>query len=182
MISPVMFSSESVEWYTPKKYTDAIKKHFGPIGFDPFANPENHVGATRFFTAEDDAFSREWIRVRYREVMFMNPMYGRQIGKCMELWNQYPDRKVALVPSRTGTKWFHTAAESCDSMFLIKGRIKFDEPKIRTARRVYLNSTAEKNITHTSAPFDSVLMMSGILDSDVHSFSKDIEGILVRKP
>ena len=69
------FSSESVEWYTPKAYIEAARECLGEIELDPassaFANKV--VRAKKYFTAKQDGIEQDWFgRV------FMNPPYGKR--------------------------------------------------------------------------------------------------------
>lgn len=77
MNTDVMFSSKTCEWETPieffKKY-DA-KYHFT---LDVCATKEN-AKCEKFFTRDDDALTREW-----NGVCWMNPPYGREIGKWVK--------------------------------------------------------------------------------------------------
>ena len=69
------FSSESVEWFTPKAYIEAARECLGEIELDPassaFANKV--VRAKKYFTAKQDGIEQDWFgRV------FMNPPYGKR--------------------------------------------------------------------------------------------------------
>ncbi len=68
------FSSESVEWYTPAKYIEAVRLVLGEVDLDPassqFANAT--VKAKRFFTKTDDGLKRHW-----NGRFFVNPPYGK---------------------------------------------------------------------------------------------------------
>ena len=68
------YSSESVEWYTPGKYLEAVREVLGEIDLDPASSAQANstVSATEIFTEEDDGLSRQW----YGNV-FMNPPYGK---------------------------------------------------------------------------------------------------------
>ena len=61
----------------------------------------------------------------------MNPPYGRVINDWMKkAWEEHEKGAtvVALVPSRTDTKWFHNYAIKGEVRF-IKGRLKFGGSK-----------------------------------------------------
>lgn len=67
------FSAESVEWYTPARYLEAVRQVFGEIDLDPASNPQANatIGAKHFFVKEDDSLGLDW----YGRV-FLNPPYG----------------------------------------------------------------------------------------------------------
>lgn len=118
MIKNILHSSESNEYYTPRKYIDSVRKVLGQIDLDPasclFANET--IKAANFFSIEDDALYKKW----YGQV-FMNPPYGfgkdsrgKEISN-QQMWtqkliNEYEQKNVTeaicLVNSATDTNWF----------------------------------------------------------------------------
>ncbi|AOV17840.1 hypothetical protein BJI67_12950 [Acidihalobacter aeolianus] len=94
------------------------------------ADPAHRVVPAEFYyTQEDDGLSRSW-KVDAAippPVVFVNPPYSRisaWIDKCID-----ESRKgvviVALVPSRTGTRWFERAVEHDAIVAPIPGRLRF---------------------------------------------------------
>jgi len=63
--------------------------------------------------------------------VYLNPPYGRGIGKFMNKANEESQKGitiVALVPSRTDTAWWHDYCMKHEIRF-IRGRLKFgDQP------------------------------------------------------
>ena len=114
----VHFSSKKVEWSTPQGVYDDLNERFH-FTLDPCALPEN-AKCVRFFTPDDDGLSQDWAG----EIVFMNPPYGRTIGKWMEKAYNSDALVVCLVPSRTDTAWWHDFAMKGDITFL-RGRLKF---------------------------------------------------------
>jgi site-specific DNA-methyltransferase (adenine-specific) len=136
----VHFSSNSNEWATPKSLFDTLDEEF-LFTLDPCATKDN-AKCSKFYTQEDDGLSQNWSNER----VFMNPPYGREIGKWMKKASEsYGKGKaksiVCLVPSRTDTKWWHDYAMKGEITF-IKGRLKFG------------------NVTN-SAPFPSAIVVFG---------------------
>ena len=106
MINNAMFSSNRDDWETPLelfKQLDAIY-HFD---LDVCALPHN-AKCDKYYTPDDDGLSKPW-----EGTCWMNPPYGRQIGRWME--KAYKSSLVGatvvcLVPSRTDTAWWHDYA------------------------------------------------------------------------
>ena len=120
----VHFSSKTDLWATPQEFFDKYDKIFN-FEIDVCANKEN-AKCGKFFTQEDDGLSQEW-----EGVCWMNPPYGRDIGKWMK--KAYESSLegatvVCLVPSRTDTKWWHDYSMKGEIEF-IKGRLKFGGSK-----------------------------------------------------
>lgn len=68
------FSSESVEWYTPPRYIEAVRSVLGEIDLDPASSAlaNKTVGAKAFYALKDDGLAKAW-----RGRVFLNPPYGR---------------------------------------------------------------------------------------------------------
>ena len=119
-----MFSSKSDEWETPKWLFDALHIEFG-FDLDVCATKDN-AKCSRYFTKAQDGLSQTWAGT-----CWMNPPYGRQIGKWAE--KAYQSGRggatvVCLLPARTDTKWWQ---EWCmrGEIFFLKGRLKFGGAK-----------------------------------------------------
>ena len=120
----VHFSSATDDWATPQDFFDALNLEF-QFDLDVCASVTN-AKCERFFTIDDDGLAQQWVGV-----CFMNPPYGRTIGKWMAKavseW-QAGATVVCLVPARTDTNWWHTYAMQGEIRF-IKGRLKFGGSK-----------------------------------------------------
>lgn len=109
----VHFSSQRLDWRTPKHVIEVLEEEFGAM-FDPCpSNPQF------------DGLAREWERVN-----FVNPPYGREIGKWIKKgyaeW-QKGKTVVFLIPSRTDTHWWHDYIMKATEIRFIKGRLKFGD-------------------------------------------------------
>lgn len=115
----VHFSSKTDEWATP---LDVVQE-YGEFDLDPCATPEN-TKAPRYFTREQDGLAQEWTgRV------WMNPPYGREIGKWVAKAATCGTEVVCLLPARTDTAWFHDYCAKSGEVWFRRGRIKFGGSK-----------------------------------------------------
>lgn len=121
----VHFSSASDEWATPQATFDALDAEFG-FTLDVCAT-KNNAKCARFFTREDDGLEQKW-----EGVCWMNPPYGREIGKWVakaaRTASEGHGTVVCLVPARTDTRWWHDYCMVATVRF-IRGRLKFGDSK-----------------------------------------------------
>ena len=120
-MSNVHFSSKSDNWATPDDFFDMIVEKYGPFDVDVCASPDN-AKCSVYYTKEQDGLKQMW-----SGKCWMNPPYGREIGKWVEKAALSKAKVVALLPARTDTKWFHKyiyKKESVEIQFLM-GRLKF---------------------------------------------------------
>ena len=124
----LMFSSKTEMWATPQMFFNNMNQKFN-FTLDVCAIAEN-AKCERFFTPEIDGLKQTW-----DGVCWMNPPYGREIGKWVKkAWETAHfdiGTVVALLPARTDTKWFHEyiyQTRECEIEFL-KGRLKFGDGK-----------------------------------------------------
>jgi len=137
MITSGLMSSTTGVWETPQDLFDRLNEYW-QFDIDVCALPEN-AKCKKYFTPEVDGLSQEW-----RGTCWMNPPYGREIGKWMK--KAYESSKngatvVCLVPARTDTAWWHDYAMKGEIEF-IRGRLKFGNSK-------------------NSAPFPSAIVVFG---------------------
>lgn len=120
-MSNVHFSSESDDWSTPQDFYDKLDSIFS-FTLDPCASDTNHK-TDKYFTEFDDGLAQSWDGER----TFMNPPYGRAIGKWVKKASeQKGGLAVCLVPARTDTKWWHDNIVSKGATIIyLKGRLKF---------------------------------------------------------
>jgi phage N-6-adenine-methyltransferase len=77
-----------------------------------------------YYSPKQNGLEQEW-----RGVCFMNPPYGRQIGKWVKKASESKATVVMLLPARTDTKWFHDYIYKKTEVRFIKGRLKFGDGK-----------------------------------------------------
>ena len=129
MNTAVMFSSEKDDWETPQDLFDALNSEFG-FSVDVCASNKN-AKVTRFWNRDMDSLGIPWVQWAEANdlppVFWMNPPYGREIGKWIQ--KAYEESQgggtvVCLVPSRTDTRWWHDYCMLGEVRF-IRGRLKF---------------------------------------------------------
>jgi len=110
-IKNVHFSSARLDWETPDDVYNELNKEF-KFTFDPCPHNPTFDG----------------LNIRWRARNFINPPYGREIGKWLRKGYEESLRGklcVFLIPSRTDTKWFHNYVMKAREIRFIKGRLKF---------------------------------------------------------
>ena len=123
--SGVALSSKTDMWSTPQAFFDELDGTFR-FTLDVCATRDNAKTA-HFFTEQDDGLAQEW----GSNVCWMNPPYGRTIGRWMKKAleaSRAGATVVCLVPARTDTAWWHDYAAKGDFWF-VRGRLKFGESK-----------------------------------------------------
>lgn len=116
-----MYTSNSCEWETPLDFFKVLDAEFH-FDVDVCATPEN-AKCTEYYTKADDGLEKTW-----RGSCWMNPPYGRGIGKWMK--KAYESAQsgatvVCLVPARTDTGWWHDYAMRGEVRF-VRGRLRFN--------------------------------------------------------
>lgn len=121
-IMQVMTSSKDMTWATPAEWFRYLDLEFG-FTLDPCCHHET-AKCEKHFTPDEDGLSQSWADER----VFMNPPYGREIGKWMK--KAYEECRnnhalvVCFVPARVDTQWWHEFADKGEVRFP-KGRVKF---------------------------------------------------------
>lgn len=142
MASDVLFSSKASDWKTPPELFAAASKRWGPFTLDAATSRDNPLGTPWYFTDQCDtlaahawskccgnAFESDWFgRV------WLNPPYGREIGKWIErayqqVENGHAERVVCLVPARTDTRWWQRYVLCADDIIYLAGRVRFSGAK-----------------------------------------------------
>jgi phage N-6-adenine-methyltransferase len=114
--------SQAYTWPTPWDVFDAYNDEFA-FTLDVCAQPESTKCAI-FFSPAQDGLAQDW----GHEICWMNPPYGRVIGRWMA--KAYHSSLagatvVALVPARTGAGWWHAWVRDKAEIRYRKGRIRF---------------------------------------------------------
>ena len=124
MNTDLMFSSATDQWATPQAFFNDWAKLF-PFTLDVCADASN-AKCPRYFTREDDGLRQDWAP----EVCWMNPPYGREIGRWVRKAYEESQKGatvVCLLPARTDTAWWHDYVIEHASVAFIRGRLKFGD-------------------------------------------------------
>jgi site-specific DNA-methyltransferase (adenine-specific) len=111
MINKGMFTSNTDVWSTPPDFYKKLDEEFH-FDFDPCPlNP-----------------TFDGLQVKWGKRNYMNPPYGRVIGKWVKKASENK-MTVCLLPARTDTRWFHDYIYNKAEIRFIKGRLKFGNSK-----------------------------------------------------
>jgi hypothetical protein len=109
---------------TPAYVLDPVRSALGGIDLDPCTEPDNPVGAARFYALPQDGATLPW----NAESIFVNPPYGRArerfVDRCLQAAAE-GSRVVLLMPAHTDTRCFQKAAADATEVLLVRGRLKF---------------------------------------------------------
>ena len=140
MNNELMFSSKNSEWETPQDLFDELDREHN-FTLDPCCT-EKTAKCKKYYTPKENELMQNWTGER----VFVNPPYGREIGKWVE--KSYKEAKkgcvvVMLIPARTDTRWFH------NWIYPYKAEIKFLKGRVK-----FLESGKQKD----AAPFPSMIV------------------------
>lgn len=176
----------SDEFQTPGKYLDLVRR-VGPIGLDPCTTAKNPVGARRFFTEADNAFSQgDWLDyLEPGELAYSNPPYSQMIStKAEPGWANliayqaaHGAEMISLVGARTETGWFHALCwDSAAAVCFVRGRIRFIDSK--TGKPAMAFSKKEGKWKPASAEFPSAFIYHGRRPWDFEAVFQEIGKVI----
>ena len=144
----LMFSNKNNAWCTPRDFYNKLNEEFN-FTLDPCCMKKSALCET-YFTPEEDGLKQSW----KGHIVFVNPPYGRQIGKwvkkCYEESKKENTTVVMLIPSRTDTRYFHNYIYHKAEIRFIKGRLKFIDMDFEGD---------EKDRKMSPAPFPSMIVI-----------------------
>lgn len=128
-------NSQSVDWCTPRKYVEAVKRVFGGrIALDPCSNQWSIVAAeTEYTLPECDGLNESWDF----PTIYVNPPYGADkerrttikhwLYKCAHAHKYYGSEVIALVPVATNTRHWkeYVWGRATAVCFLYDTRLRF---------------------------------------------------------
>jgi hypothetical protein len=116
--------SDEALWNTPPDVVDAVRKILGVIELDPCTTPDNPVGACAIIAPPDDGILLPW----NAEKIYVNPPYGATIKHWADKVITVAAtgaKIVALVPTRSGSEWFHRMLKTADDCLLFDYHLRF---------------------------------------------------------
>ena len=143
----VLHASQDMTWQTPPEIWQPALDRLGLDRFDldPCSpGPGSPIPCVDRYTVADDGLSRSWGEAG--NVVWVNPPYGRALGTWIDKMIMEAAggvKVIALVPARTGTKWWHRALESGGNPEFLRGRVRF---------------LGQDGAPGDAAPFDSALI------------------------
>lgn len=126
---PLLNSSVRMDWETPDCVLERVRS-VAPITLDPCTTDENPTDAITSFSpgSHVPSLDARWRNYVAHGLVYVNPPYGRALpiwmAKCREqaaLGTQI----IALVPSRTDTRWWGECYDDCAAVALWRGRLTF---------------------------------------------------------
>ena len=126
MVDDALFSSKSSEYETPQWLFNRLD-YFYHFTLDAAATAEN-TKCLRFITKAENSLVQTW----YNERVWLNPPYGRGVGKWLDKAVQETARGCLLVAvllaARTDTVWFHKRVlPYAHNILFVRGRLHFDD-------------------------------------------------------
>ena len=121
MMTSGMYASSTCEWETPQALFDWLDAAYH-FECDVCATAEN-AKCAKYYDRETDGLKQTWTGV-----CWMNPPYGREIGKWMHKALDSARAGavvVCLVPARTDTAWWHDTVMQGGQIHFLRGRLKF---------------------------------------------------------
>lgn len=125
MSMAIHYSSQKMDWTTPKDFFDKLDAEFD-FTLDAAASHENALCA-RYYTEQENGLTQPW-----EGTVWVNPPYGRQIGKWIAKAAQSARdgaTVVMLIPARTDTAaWHdHIFGNPQANVRFVRGRLRFGE-------------------------------------------------------
>ena len=147
------------EYYTPDFIVEACRKTMGSIDLDPFSSAKANltVGAKRYFTKDDDGFSKDWFGK-----VFVNHPFSRENNKkifhkaIQECSKGNADCVMLITYASTSEAWFRPSLDF--PQCYLYGRTNYYLP----------DGTVKRSVTKGSC----ITLISDGYNSYVHKFSE----------
>lgn len=122
--------SQRHTWQTPDVVLERVRR-VGEIALDPATAPENPTGAKRYITPQDspDGLAADWTAQAGGGLIFINPPYGRDLGRVWvpKIVEEAAKgaRIISLVKASTDTQWFKKLVARAVLVCFWEGRLTF---------------------------------------------------------
>ncbi len=117
--------------FTPPEFMESIHAAFGDIDIDPCAHLSSPVVARRRILLSEggDGLTEAWSG----RLAFVNPPFSQLLTWLRRAHDQWRAGNVetvlCLAPLRTDSAWFHETLSIDADIFLLKGRVRFLDPR-----------------------------------------------------
>jgi len=126
-------SSGKTEWETPWPLVLAVAAELGlrrGFNLDPAARLACHKAAEYYGPDHPNPARRDGLALPWHGAVFVNPPYGRGIGKWAakaheEVLASHCTVVAALLPNNSASKWWHRHVMECTEMWMLDRRITF---------------------------------------------------------
>lgn len=120
------------EWYTPADIVAAVTDVLGRIDLDPASSEAANkiVGASVYYTAEEDGLTRPW-----GGLVYLNPPYTQPavVSFATRLADEFRagniTAAVALTNNATETAWWQVLSAAASAVCFPAGRLGFTDPE-----------------------------------------------------
>lgn len=113
-------SNESDEWYTPSWIFQALSTEFDLDPCSPGVPPSN-VPARAHLTKLENGLTAPW-----SGSVWLNPPFSSK-DQWFERMRQHANG-IALMPSRTDSKWLQSCVANAHGLLFLRGRLYFERP------------------------------------------------------
>ena len=114
------------EWYTPPWVFYRLMLEFDLDPCAPSLPAADWIPAKERYTLADNGLLKPW-----HGLVWLNPPYGNKTRQWLERMHNHREG-IALLFSRTDTRWFHDFVIKADAILFYKGRISFIDGQGRT--------------------------------------------------
>lgn len=108
---------------TPGYVLEPVRDLLGGIDLDPCTEPDNPTKAAQFYCLPADGCALPWDA----ETVWCNPPYGeardRWVDRCIAEGTRR--QVLLLIPAHTETRTFQRALQACESVLLVRSRLRF---------------------------------------------------------
>jgi len=127
--NPYTKTKTFTEWQTPVALYTYLDSIYG-FQVDAAANESNHLSP--FWYGPGSSYNTDALDVpKWFSPAWCNPPYGKGIEKWLEEFHAQQlsgGTVVALVPARTGTRWWQKGIVPYADIIFLSGRVRFVDP------------------------------------------------------